>query len=57
MNEKIDLIFSDDPGKLLIDVRTHLQKENLNPVSLNIIKECNNFCALVVSKQNEAFIG
>lgn len=57
MDKKLDLIFSEDPGKLLLDVRSHLEKEKREPLSLNVVKECNNFCALVVSKEKEDFIG
>lgn len=56
-DKKIDLIFSEDPGKLLIDVKSHLEKENLHPISLNVVKEHNNFCAIVTSKQKDEFIG
>ena len=57
MDKKLDLIFSEDPGKLLLDVRSHLEKEKREPLSLNVVKEHNNFCALVVSKEKEEFIG
>ena len=50
VNKQIDLIFASNPGDLLINVRSHLEKEKLEPLSLNIIKECNNFCALVVGE-------
>lgn len=50
VNKKIDLIFAENPEDLLINVRSHLKKENLDPLSLNIIKEHNSFCALVVGE-------
>ena len=53
MEEKVDLVFAKEPDQLLINVKSHLEKENLSPVSLNIVKECNNFCAIVVGKQKE----
>ena len=58
MKEKVDLIFAKEPDELLINIRSHLEKENLSPASLNIVKECNNFCAIVVGRQKEEkFIG
>lgn len=58
MDKKLDFIFAEDPSKLLIDIRSHLKQENLEPLSLDIIKEHNNFCAVVVSKKIEdKFIG
>lgn len=56
-NTKLDLIFAEDPGKLLLNVRNYLENEKLKPVSLNIVKECNNFCALIVGEPKDEFIG
>lgn len=50
VSKQIDLIFAQSPEDLLINVRSHLEKEKLEPLSLNIIKEFNNFCALVVGE-------
>lgn len=49
-DRRIDLIFAEDPQKLLANVKKHLEKENMQPLSLNIVKEHNNFCALVVGE-------
>ncbi len=59
MDKKIELIFAEDPKDLLENVRTHLDKEHLKPISMDIFKECNNFCALVVgeSKKNNKDFG
>lgn len=51
-DKKLDLIFAEDPGKLLINIKTHLESENMHPVSLKIVKEYNNFCALVIGEVN-----
>ena len=50
MDKKIDLVFAEDPKDLLENVRSHLEKEHLKPVSMNIVKEHNNFCALIVGE-------
>ena len=50
IDKTLDLIFAEDPGKLLMNVKTHLEKENIHPTSLKIVKECNNFCAVVVGE-------
>ena len=50
LDKTLDLIFGEDPGKLLMNVKTHLEKEHLHPVSLKIVKEHNNFCAVVVGE-------
>ncbi len=50
INKTLDLIFAEDPGKLLTNIRTHIEKEHLYPVSLKIIKEHNNFCAIVIGE-------
>ncbi len=50
IDKTLDLIFGEDPGKLLMNIRTHLEKEHLHPVSLKIIKEHNNFCAVLVGE-------
>ena len=49
-DKKLDLIFAEDPGKLLMNIKTHLENENMHPISLKIVKEHNNFCALVVGE-------
>lgn len=54
---KLDLVFAKDAGELLVNVRSHLEKQDLSPVSLNIIREHNNFCAVVTGKKREGFIG
>ena len=51
-DKTLDLIFAKDPGKLLMDVRTHIENENIHPLSLKIVKEHNNFCAVVVGEVN-----
>lgn len=50
LDKKLDLIFAENPAKLLVNVRQHLQKQNMHPVSLNIVKEHNSFCAVVVGE-------
>ena len=50
MDKKIDLVFAEDPKDLLENVRSHLEKEHLKPISMNIVKEHNNFCALIVGE-------
>ena len=50
IDKTLDLIFAKDPGELLMNVKTHLEKEHIHPVSLNIVKECNNFCAVVTGE-------
>lgn len=55
--QRLELIFSENPSNLLVDVRSHLEKENLKPVSMNILKEHNNFCAVVVGEPRKEFIG
>ena len=50
LDKTVDLIFAEDPGKLLINIRTHLENENIHPTSLNIVTECNTFCAVVVGE-------
>lgn len=59
MDKTLDILFAKNPEDLLITVRSHLDKKNLNPVKLNIIKELNNFCAVVVgeSRKKEEYIG
>lgn len=47
LDKKLDLVFAEDPGKLLMNIKTHLENENMHPVSLKIIKEHNNFCAVI----------
>ncbi len=56
---KLDLITAETPGELLSNVKSHLEKEKLKPVSMNVVKEHNSFCALVVSepKFNSEYIG
>ena len=56
MERELDIIFADSPDKLLKNVRTKLKSGNLEPVSLDIVREFNNFCAVVVSKKIEDFI-
>ena len=51
-DKKLDLIFAEDPGKLLMNIKTHLENENMHPVSLKIVKEHNNFCALIIGEVN-----
>ena len=50
LDKTLDLIFGEDPGKLLINIKTHIAKENIHPVSLKIVKELNNFCALLIGE-------
>ena len=50
IDKTLDLIFAADPSELLINIRTHLENENIHPTSLNIVRECNNFCAVVVGE-------
>ena len=50
IDKTLDLIFAKDPGELLMNVKIHLEKEHIHPVSLNIVKECNNFCAVVAGE-------
>ena len=50
LDKTLDLIFAKDPGELLMNVKTHLEKEHIYPTALNIVKECNNFCAVVVGE-------
>lgn len=50
MDKKLDIIFAEDSKDLLENVRSHLEKEHLKPISLNIVKEHNNFCALIVGE-------
>ena len=52
MDKTINLIFSREPGELLNNVKRYLGRENLKPVSLNIVREYNNFCALVTGEKN-----
>lgn len=52
-DKKLDLIFAEDPSKLLMNIKTHLESENMHPVSLKIVKEYNNFCALVIGEVNK----
>lgn len=49
-NKKLDLVFAEDPSKLLMNIRTHLENENIRPTSLKIVKEYNNFCAVIVGE-------
>ena len=56
MERELDIIFADSPDKLLKNVRTKLKSGNLEPISLDIVREFNNFCAVVVSKKIEDFI-
>lgn len=57
-DNELDFIFAKEPSELLMNVRSHLKKENLEPVSMNVIREHNNFCAIVIGKQKkEEFIG
>ena len=53
IDKTLDLIFAEDPGQLLMNVKTHLEKENIHPTSLNIVKECNKFCAVVTGEINK----
>jgi hypothetical protein len=53
INKKLDLIFAEDPGKLLMNIRTHIEKENIRPTSLNIVREHNNFCAVITGEVNK----
>ena len=55
-NKKLDLIFAESPEKLLINIKTHLEKESLQPVSLDIIREHNKFCAVIVGEPKEKYI-
>ena len=55
--DKVNFIFAEDPAELLINIRSHLKKENLDPVSLSIAKDHNNFCAKVIGKPKDEFIG
>ncbi len=50
LHKKLDLIFAEDPSKLLLNIKTHLENENMHPISLKIIKEHNSFCALIVGE-------
>ena len=50
IDKTLDLIFAEDPSSLLMNIKTHLEKEHLHPVSLKIIKEHNNFCAVLVGE-------
>ncbi len=50
LDKTLDLIFAEDPSKLLMNVRTHIENENIHPISLKIVKEHNNFCAVVVGE-------
>ena len=50
LDKTLDLIFAEDPSKLLMNVRTHIANENICPVSLKIVKEYNNFCAVLVGE-------
>lgn len=50
LDKKLDLIFAEDSAKLLKNVREHLQRQNMQPVSLNIVREHNSFCAVVVGE-------
>ena len=49
-DKKIDLIFASDPKSLLERVRSYLERGSLRPLSMNIVRECNSFCALVVTE-------
>ena len=56
-SQKLDLIFGEDAKSLLINVKSHLEKGGLEPISLNITREHNNFCAVVIGKPKSEFIG
>jgi hypothetical protein len=49
-SQKLDLVFGEDAKSLLVNVRSHLEKERLEPISLNITREHNNFCAIIIGK-------
>ena len=49
-NKQLDLIIGPTPGDLLSNVKSHLEKENLKPISMNVVKECNSFCAVLTSE-------
>ncbi len=53
INKKLDLIFAENPAKLLMNIRTHLEDQNMQPVSLNIVREHNSFCAVIVGEVNQ----
>lgn len=53
LDRTLDLIFAKDPGNLLMNIKAHIENENIHPLSLNIVKECNNFCAVVVGEVNK----
>ena len=50
VDKNLDLVFARTPGELLDNVKNYLEKRNLKPVSMNVIKECNNFCAVLTSE-------
>lgn len=50
LEKNLDLIFARTPGELLDNVKSYLEKRNLKAVSMNVVKECNNFCAVVTSE-------
>jgi|GEM_PF-3596384 len=50
LDNKLNLVFARTPGELLDNVKNYLERENLKAVSMNVVKECNNFCAVVTSE-------
>lgn len=50
LDNKLDLVFARTPGELLDNVKNYLERENLKPISMNVVKECNNFCAVVTGE-------
>ena len=53
LSKKLDFIFAEDPCTLLLNIRTHLENENMHPTSLKIVKEHNSFCAVIVGEMNK----
>ncbi len=49
-SKKVDLIFAPSSQDLLDNVKQHLKDQNLKIFSMSIIKEYNNFCAVVTSE-------
>ena len=50
LEKNLDMVFARTPGELLDNVKSYLEKRNLKPISMNVIKECNSFCAVVTSE-------
>jgi hypothetical protein len=50
LDNKLNLVFARTPGELLDNVKNYLERENVKAVSMNVVKECNNFCAVVTSE-------